>query len=215
MEHCVAQELYQFVKQQLAGCKDQRLLPEAEVAVFVRQLAHGIKCMQERGIMHRDLKLSNILVTEESPRTLKIIDFGLAVQLQDFDEERQTLCGTPNYISPEVIQNKPYGLQTDLWSLGCIMFALLTGTPPFECATVQDTLVRIKAGKFKLPQGLSANACDLIQRLLTQDPQQRLHITDVLDHSFLKLERAPVDDQRLILEDLAYITLDPSHHPRQ
>ena len=60
--------------------------------------------------MHRDLKLSNILITEAIPRTLKIIDFGLAVQLHDFDEERQTLCGTPNYISPEVIQNKPYGL---------------------------------------------------------------------------------------------------------
>jgi serine/threonine protein kinase len=89
MEHCVAQELYQFVKQSLAASKpDQRLLPEAEVAVFVRQLAQGIKYMQERGIMHRDLKLSNILVTEEIPRTLKIIDFGLAVQLQDFDEER-------------------------------------------------------------------------------------------------------------------------------
>lgn len=80
MEHCVAQELYQFVKQSLAASKlDQRLLPEAEVAFFVRQLAQGIKYMQERGIMHRDLKLSNILVTEEIPRRLKIIDFGLAV----------------------------------------------------------------------------------------------------------------------------------------
>lgn len=86
--------------------------------------------------MHRDLKLSNILITEDNPRILKIIDFGLAVQLQDFNEERETLCGTPNYISPEVIQNRPYGLQTDLWSLGCIMYALMTGTPPFECSTV-------------------------------------------------------------------------------
>lgn len=90
--------------------------------------------MQSRGIMHRDMKLSNILLTETNQ--MKIIDFGLAVQLSDLTEERETLCGTPNYISPEVIQNKPYGLSTDLWSLGCIMYALMTGKPPFECATV-------------------------------------------------------------------------------
>ena len=96
--------------------------------------------------MHRDLKLSNILLT--SDYKVKIIDFGLAVQLAHAEEERETLCGTPNYISPEVIQNRPYGLQTDLWSLGCILYAMLTGTPPFECSTVQDTLVRIKSGKF-------------------------------------------------------------------
>lgn len=58
--------------------------------------------------MHRDLKLSNILLTEKNQ--VKIIDFGLAVQLTDLTEERETLCGTPNYISPEVILNQPYGL---------------------------------------------------------------------------------------------------------
>ena len=109
-------------------------LNEQEVADYVRQLAMGIKYMQDRGIMHRDLKLSNILLTDD--KVVKIIDFGLAVQLADNHEERETLCGTPNYISPEVIQNRPYGLSADLWSLGCIMFALLTGTPPFECSTV-------------------------------------------------------------------------------
>ena len=133
---------------------------EKEVAEYVRQLATGIEYMQERGIMHRDLKLSNILLTED--KAVKIIDFGLAVQLSTNAEERETLCGTPNYISPEVIQNRPYGLQADLWSLGCIMYALLTGTPPFECSTVQDTLVRIKSGKFNLPSTFSAASGDLI-----------------------------------------------------
>lgn len=153
--------------------------------------------------MHRDLKLSNILITEAVPKVLKIIDFGLAVQLQDFDEERQTLCGTPNYISPEVIQNKPYGLQTDLWSLGCIMYALITGTPPFECSTVQDTLVRIKSGKFKLPSNISPEACDLIQNLLTQDPKIRMHIEDVLSHKFLYSSDINLkEDSLMVLDDL-------------
>ena len=76
-------------------------ISEKEVAEFVRQLGAGIEYMQERGIMHRDLKLSNILLTDD--KVVKIIDFGLAVQLSDNTEERETLCGTPNYISPEVI----------------------------------------------------------------------------------------------------------------
>lgn len=89
--------------------------------------------------------MSNILITDS--KNVKIIDFGLAVQLKDIDEERNTLCGTPNYISPEVM-NQSYGLSTDVWSIGCILYAMLTGTPPFECKTVQETLVKIKGGKF-------------------------------------------------------------------
>ena len=139
--------------------------------------------------MHRDLKLSNILLTEGGQ--VKIIDFGLAVQLSDLTEERETLCGTPNYISPEVILNKPYGLQADLWSLGCIMYAMMTGKPPFECATVQDTLVRIKSGRFVIPNDFSEEAADLINKLLTQDPSVRTTVADVLNHAFLKRYQQP------------------------
>jgi polo-like kinase 1 len=78
-------------------------LPENEVSILIKQLAEGLNYMQERGIMHRDLKLSNILINDI--RIVKIIDFGLAVQLTNLEEERHTLCGTPNYISPEVITN--------------------------------------------------------------------------------------------------------------
>lgn len=92
--------------------------------------------MQNQGVMHRDLKLGNILITNLH-QLIKIIDFGLAVKLEIGEKgEQKTLCGTPNYISPEVLNSQPYGLQSDLWSLGCILFALLTGTPPFECPSV-------------------------------------------------------------------------------
>ena len=159
--------------------------------------------------MHRDLKLSNILLTEKNE--VKIIDFGLAVQLSDLTEERETLCGTPNYISPEVILNRPYGLQADLWSLGCIMYAMMTGKPPFECATVQDTLVRIKSGRFIIPADFSQEAADLINKLLTQDPTVRMTINDVLNHAFFK-RYAPTtsiespleeDPGQMMLTDLA------------
>lgn len=113
--------------------------------------------MQERNIMHRDLKLSNILISMDH-KHVKIIDFGLAVQLTTNDEERQTLCGTPNYIAPEIITSKPYGLQADLWSLGCITYALFTGTPPFESPTVEQTLLKIKVGKFEELKSLTHEA---------------------------------------------------------
>ena len=148
--------------------------------------------------MHRDLKLSNILLTETGQ--VKIIDFGLAVQLSDLTEERETLCGTPNYISPEVILNKPYGLQADLWSLGCIMYAMMTGKPPFECATVQDTLVRIKSGRFVIPADFSEEAADLINKLLTQDPSVRTTVADVLNHAFLKRYQQP-DPAAMVTEE--------------
>ena len=141
------------------------------------------------------MKPENFLLHDKKPDSaLKIIDFGLAVQLSDLTEERETLCGTPNYISPEVILNRPYGLQADLWSLGCIMFAMMTGKPPFECATVQDTLVRIKSGKFVIPADFSSEAADLINKLLTQDPTVRMTIADVFNHAFLK-HLAPLEDK--------------------
>ena len=132
MEHVQGQELYQKIK----GLKAQkRTMGEATVRQVFAQIAFGVSCMQDEGVMHRDLKLGNILLTEDAQ--VRIIDFGLAVKLQIGEKgEQKTLCGTPNYISPEVLNSQPYGLQSDLWSLGCILYALLTGTPPFECPDV-------------------------------------------------------------------------------
>ena len=103
-------------------------------------------------------------------------------------------------------------MQADLWSLGCIMFALLTGTPPFECSTVQDTLVRIKSGKFNLPSAFSASSGDLINQLLTQDPKVRPTVYSVLNHIFItsncankrssSLERDQDEEGRMLLSDL-------------
>lgn len=82
-----------------------------------------------------------------------------------------------------------------MWSLGCILYALLTGTPPFECPSVQDTLLKIKKGKFQLPDHMSAEAQDLVRKLLNSDPDNRISINDVVNHQFLnqkiKIPEAP------------------------
>jgi len=82
-------------------------LEEREAAQYFREIAEGVKYLQERNILHRDLKLSNVMITME--KQVKIIDFGLAIQLMDFVEEDTTICGTPNYISPETITGKRFG----------------------------------------------------------------------------------------------------------
>ena len=123
--------------------------------------------------MHRDLKLSNVLIS--SDWRLKIIDFGLAVQLDSEESERQTQCGTPNYISPEVIHSLPYGLQTDIWSLGCIFYALLMGVPPFDSPTVQQTILKIQSGKYRPAEG-SEEAKDLLTQMLVMQPDKRFTI---------------------------------------
>jgi serine/threonine protein kinase len=84
--------------------------------------------------MHRDLKLGNILLTNDYQ--VKICDLGLAAKLTSLEGERDTLCGTPNYISPEVINRQPYSLKIDCWSFGCILYTLAVGAPPFESESV-------------------------------------------------------------------------------
>lgn len=84
------------------------------------------------------MQLANLLLTED--QVLKIADFGLATQLDHPDSVKHTVCGTPNYLSPEIANREPYSLTTDLWSLGVVLYTMLCGTPPFQEDKVQLSL---------------------------------------------------------------------------
>ena len=178
LELCPGGELFSYLK-------SEGKLSESETKRICYQIVEGICYLHNKNIIHRDLKLGNILLSENKSK-VKIGDFGLAVQLKDFEEERITLCGTPNYISPEIVSRKPYGLSSDLWSLGCIIFACLTGNPPFESASIQNTLLKLKDMKYSLPNDLSNNAVDLITSLLSWDPKMRINIFQVREHKFFR-----------------------------
>ncbi|GBG83234.1 hypothetical protein CBR_g36849 [Chara braunii] len=97
---------------------------------YFAQLVSGVQYLHSHCILHRDLKLSNLLLTADN--NLKIADFGLAAAVHSADPERRTICGTPNYMSPEIVSQEPYSLAADVWALGITLFTFITGTPPFQ-----------------------------------------------------------------------------------
>lgn len=149
----------------------------------MHQIVKGMLYLHTHGIMHRDLTLSNLLLT--SSMNIKIADFGLATQLKLPSEKHFTMCGTPNYISPEVATRSAHGLESDVWSLGCMFYAFLTGRPPFDTDTVKHTLSKVVLGEYQMPTHVSVEAQDLIQLLLQKNPALRPSLSAVLDHPFM------------------------------
>lgn len=149
----------------------------------MHQIVKGMLYLHTHGILHRDLTLSNLLLTNNM--NIKIADFGLATQLKLPNEKHFTMCGTPNYISPEVATRSAHGLESDVWSLGCMFYAFLMGRPPFDTDTVKHTLSKVVLGEYEMPAHVSLEAQDLIHQLLQKDPTQRPSLSAVLDHPFM------------------------------
>lgn len=127
--------------------KRRRILTEPETRFFMKQITHGVSYLHNNKIIHRDLKLGNLLLDDNL--VVKIGDFGLAAQIEYDGERKKTLCGTPNYIAPEILMKKGHSFEVDVWSIGCIMYTLLVGKPPFETNTLKDTYAKIKKCDYK------------------------------------------------------------------
>ena len=169
--------------------KRRKDLTEPEVRYYMRQLLDAMVYLHENKVIHRDLKLGNLFLNDQME--IKIGDFGLATRV-DFDGERKkTLCGTPNYIAPEVLGKKGHSYEVDMWSLGCILFTLLCGKPPFETNSLSETYKRIKRGEYYVPSHISKNAKVLIDKLLVQDPTLRPTAQQTLQSAFLTTGYCP------------------------
>eukprot|EP00906_Rhabdomonas_costata_P014762 RCo021194 len=150
-------------------------LTEPEAAFFLLQTVQGVRYMHSRSVIHRDIKLGNLFLTDALE--VKIGDFGLAAQLEFDGERKLTVCGTPNYIAPEILDGGPYGhsFEVDVWSLGVVLYTMLVGRPPFETNDVQTTYHRIRSLTYGFPSGVdvSPGARRLIQRILQARPEHR------------------------------------------
>eukprot|EP01084_Bolivina_argentea_P006977 13166_1 len=163
-------------------------LTEHEVRYFMHQLLVAIKYLHSKSVIHRDLKLGNILL--DAHLDIKICDFGLATR---FDGDRKTtICGTPNYIAPEILNQRRLGhghsFEVDIWSLGVVMFTLLTGKPPFETRNIEETYRRINKTRYQWPvngsHSISHHAKDLVAKILNVDPNKRPNLMQMNAHPF-------------------------------
>ncbi|KAK0176155.1 hypothetical protein PV328_000320 [Microctonus aethiopoides] len=157
--------------------------PEDQAAKIMKQVVQGLLYLHSHQILHRDMSLANLLLTKDMQ--VKIADFGLATQLSRPDEKHMTMCGTPNYISPEVATRSSHGLEADVWGLGCMLYTLLVGKPPFDTDAVKRTLALVVMADYKMPSHLSDNAKNLIDRLLKKNPRDRIKLREILKHPFI------------------------------
>ncbi|KAM8728385.1 serine/threonine-protein kinase PLK3 [Acanthopagrus latus] len=162
--------------------KARHTLTEPEVRYYLKQIISGLKYLHSRSILHRDLKLGNFFVNENME--LRLGDFGLAAKLETVEQRKKTICGTPNYLAPEVLNRQGHGTESDVWSLGCVMYTLMCGNPPFETLDLKETYKCIKEVRYHLPSSLSPAAQKLISGILQKNPSDRLSLDQILNHEF-------------------------------
>jgi len=178
---------------------NKKLYTEQDAARIVYQLADVCKAMHEIGVIHRDLKPENILfATHEADSPIKVTDFGLSKFVDNaWTKNLKTPCGTPAYVAPEVLLRKGYNNMCDLWSVGVILYLLVSGYPPFYGSDLNKLCRRIVKGSYDfLPKpfkNVSDDAKNVINGLLKVKSDVRLTAHQLLDNPWVK-GGAPADD---------------------
>uniref|UniRef100_A0AAQ4QJP9 non-specific serine/threonine protein kinase n=1 Tax=Gasterosteus aculeatus aculeatus TaxID=481459 RepID=A0AAQ4QJP9_GASAC len=172
----------------------QKFFSEREASAVLYTITKTLEYLHVQGVVHRDLKPSNILYVDESgnAESIRICDFGFAKQLRAENGLLMTPCYTANFVAPEVLKKQGYDAACDIWSLGVLLYTMLTGFTPFANGpedTPEEILARIGSGKFSLSGGywtsVSAEAKDLVSKMLHVDPHRRLTAGQVLRHPWV------------------------------
>lgn len=189
-ELCEGGDLFQAVVKK----SNVRSFSEEEAGRILQQLLDALEYLHSRNICHRDIKLDNILFSNRRKLQIKLVDFDLAIKHTEQDTPLSNLAGTYHYMAPEVI-NKSYSKSCDIWSLGVVAFALLSGKVPFSDADQRKTFDIICNQELIFPSSdrwdeITEVAKDFIRRCLVKDPSQRGSIKDLLQHEWIRKSRA-------------------------
>ncbi|CAD8151694.1 unnamed protein product [Paramecium pentaurelia] len=165
------------------GCFKERL-----IKTYLKQILLGLSYLHAKNVIHRDIKGGNILI--DNSGRCKLADFGSSKQLNDITHDSiGSICGTPNFMAPEVINQEQYGKKADIWSLGCTIIEMATGQPPYS--EYKDAIaIMVKIGKSTKPPPIpeqlqSPEAKDFLSKCLQIDPKQRATADELLKHPFL------------------------------
>ncbi|XP_057527331.1 CBL-interacting protein kinase 32-like isoform X2 [Amaranthus tricolor] len=189
---------------------------EDEARKYFQQLINAVDYCHSRGVYHRDLKPENLLL--DASGNLKVSDFGLSAISQQIEDDGllHTTCGTPNYVAPEVLNDRGYdGATADLWSCGVILFVLLAGYLPFDDSNLMNLYKKISVAEFTCPPWMSFSAKKFITRILDPNPMTRLTIPEILEDEWFKVDYKPSvfdDKDDTSLDDVDAVFQDSEEH---
>jgi NIMA (never in mitosis gene a)-related kinase len=163
----------------------KNLFPENEILDYFTQICLALKHIHDKKIIHRDLKSQNIFLTKKG--LVKIGDFGVAKNLQNTWKKASTMIGTPYYLSPEIVLNKPYSFESDIWSLGVLLYEMMALKMPFDAISLPMLTLKIMKGEYPPPPKIySEDLRKLVSSLLNVNPQKRPNINQVLKFSIIR-----------------------------
>jgi len=174
LEYAINGELYR----KLQECKR---FDEERTARYIFQVSDALNYCHVKNVIHRDIKPENILLGDDD--TIKIADFGWSVHAPG--QRRKTMCGTIDYLPPEMVEGHPHDAKVDYWSVGVLCYEFLVGKPPFESQDTNETYRRIRNVTYAFPSYMSAGARDLIGKLLKRQPADRLNFQQVMEHFWI------------------------------
>ena len=186
----ITEEYYCMVFEYVDGAQmldfiiNQGKMKESQAQKFFSQLLSAVSYCHENGIVHRDLKIENVLIDSEG--NIKLVDFGLS-NFFDPNDKLRTFCGSLYFAAPELLRGIYYtGPEIDIWSLGIILYVLVCGKVPFDDKSLTALHEKIKSGKFELSDKLTSKCQNLLQSMIEVDPKRRSRMDEILKHPWVQ-----------------------------